>query len=88
MPHDTEVPCPSCGQRDMEASLMKEVAEGVTLLLVRAEQLKNMALDGTLESTLGEHVESLECSNCGNTERRLDETLVRRGIEAEREKEK
>lgn len=85
MSYETEIPCPECGERELEVSVSKAIGEGLLNILVTGEKFLKMIKDGELDSELQEAVQSIQCKNCNNKESKLDETLVKRGFDKERD---
>lgn len=85
MEKDVDIPCPNCGKEEMKASIEKQIAEALLNMPISIEKIMNVLIKGEMDSKLKEAVKSIECQNCGNKERQLDQSLAKRGLEAKEE---
>jgi Zn finger protein HypA/HybF involved in hydrogenase expression len=85
MSYNSDIPCPECGEKELEIHTTKALSEALANIIVTADKVKNSILEGKHGSELEDLVQSMECKNCGNKESKFDNSVIERGFEAARE---
>lgn len=84
---DSNIPCPECGEKEMEIYVEKAAGEALLNILATGERLINILKEGEMESEMKTKIKSLECQKCGNKESKFDYSLIERSYDIELEDE-